>query len=91
MNETKNCPICSIEMMHWERYPNLVCERCESRATDAYGRRVKFFNKSLSGGFQAFYDDNDAEYKHQICYIDGIRCYAKEHRFGGIAVEKIAE
>jgi hypothetical protein len=89
MNETHSCPICSAEVYHWERYPNQVCERCQSKTADAYGRRLKFSNESLSGGLQAFYLDNGAEYTRQICYIDSIKCFANEHRFGGIVVEVV--
>lgn len=87
MNQTHDCPICAAQVRHWERYPNQVCERCANKASDAYGRRLKFYNESLSGGFRAVYLDNGAEYKHQICYIDGRKCFANEHRFGGIVVE----
>lgn len=87
MNETHDCPICSAKVTHFERYPKQVCDNCKNRACDAYGRRLRFENESLSGGFRAVYLDNGAEYPHQICYIDGKRCFANEHRFGGIVVE----
>lgn len=87
MNKTHDCPLCSTKVTHFERHPKQVCDNCKNRACDAYGRRLKFQNKNLSGGFQAFYLDNGAEYKHQICYIDGKRCFAAEHRFGGIVIE----
>ncbi|MEO6588667.1 MAG: hypothetical protein ABIP06_05010 [Pyrinomonadaceae bacterium] len=89
MNETHECPICAAEVIHQERYPNQVCRRCQSKTSNAYGRRLKFLNAGLSGGLQAEYLDNGAEYKHQICYIDGRKCFAKEHRFGGIVVEVV--
>ena len=89
MTETHDCPICSAEVGHWERHPNQVCERCTNKTSDAYGRRLQFSNESLSGGFKAFYRDNGAEYNHQICYIDGRKCFANEHRFGGIVVEVV--
>jgi len=84
---TTNCPICAAEIIFWERYPNQVCESCQSRTADAYGRRLRFSNRGLSGGFQAFYMDNGAEYQRRICYIDGRKCFVNEHRFGGIVVE----
>lgn len=89
MNQTHDCPICSSEVRHLERYPNQVCERCQSKTSDAYGRRLVFSNVDGSGGFIAFYRDNSAEYSHQICYIDGRKCFANEHRFGGIVVEVV--
>ncbi len=91
MIETHDCPICSAQVKHWERYPNQVCERCQSRTSDAYGRRLKFFNTVLSGGLEACYLDTGAEYNRQMCYIDGRKCFAGEHRFGGIVVEVVKE
>ncbi len=89
MDETHDCPICSAQVKHWERYPRQVCERCTSKTADAYGRRLRFTNAGLSGGLHTFYLDNGAEYSHQICYIDGRKCFAGEHRFGGIVIEAI--
>jgi len=89
MNETHDCPICGEKVGHWERYPKQVCERCQTKASDAYGRRLQFSNEGFSGGFKAFYRDNGAEYHQQICYIDGRKCFANEHRFGGVVVEVV--
>jgi hypothetical protein len=89
MSETHNCPICQTEVYHWERYPNQVCERCKNKASDAYGRRLQFSNESLSGGFAAFYRGTEEKYTGNLCYIDGVRCYANEHRFGGIVIETV--
>ncbi len=91
MDETHDCPICSARVKHWERYPKQVCERCASKTADAYGRRLRFSNVDMSGGFRAFYLDNGAEYSHQICYIDGRKCFIGEHRFGGIVVEVVKD
>ncbi len=89
MNETHDCPICAARVEHRERYPNQVCEKCANKISDAYGRRLKFSNVGLSGGLQANYLDSGAEYKQQICYIDGRKCCVGEHRFGGIVVEVV--
>jgi hypothetical protein len=89
MNETHSCPICSTEVNHWERYPNQVCERCKDKASDAYGRRLEFSNEDSTGGFITVYRGTDEKYSSNLCYIDGKRCYANEHRFGGIVVEVV--
>jgi hypothetical protein len=89
MKEKHKCPICSVEFYNLERYPNQVCERCLSKASDAYGRRLVFSNENLSGGFQAFYRGTNERYEKHICYIDSVRCYANEHRFGGIVIEVV--
>jgi len=41
----------------------------------------------MSGGFQAIVADTEEEYPSHICYIEGIKCWADEARFGGIAIE----
>lgn len=83
------CPICAKEMTLWERYPNRVCEICQNRTSDAYGRRLQFSMDDLSGRFRAFYRDNGAEYHHQICYVDGRKCFAGEHRLGGVIIQVV--
>lgn len=89
MEKVHDCPICGEEVVHLERYPEQVCEKCTKKTADAYGRRLKFFNERLSGGLQAVYLENGAEYNRQLCYIDGIKCFVNEHRFGGIVVEVV--
>lgn len=89
--EIHDCPICGEKVPHWERYPRQVCTNCMNKASDAYGRRLQFFNESAGGGFKAFYRDNGAEYNRNICYIDGRKCFANEHRFGGIVVEVVID
>jgi hypothetical protein len=89
MENTHNCPICAALVGHLERYPNQVCEYCASKVSDAYGRRLEFSNEDLSGGFVAVYRGTVEKYESNLCYIDGVRCYANEHRFGGIVVEVV--
>lgn len=87
--ETYACPICNTPLEPWTRYPNYVCEPCMKKATDEAGRKLRFYNLGMDGGYGASYVDNDEVYNSHFCYIDGIKCYADEHRFGGIVVEKL--
>ena len=87
--ETQKCPICQVEVQKWERYPNYLCASCASRACDAEKRSLKFYNESMSGGFLAFYADTDEKYDSHICYIDEVKCWADEHRFGGIVIQPL--
>lgn len=89
MNETHDCPICSAKVVHQERCPNQVCERCQSKTADAYGRRLRFSVADSAGGLRAVYLDNGEEYTRRLCYIDGRKCFVGEHRFGGIVVETV--
>lgn len=81
------CPICKKEVDFNPRYPKYVCKDCFSKATDIHGKKLTFFNTSISGGFEAVYKDSNEEYKSNICYINGIKCKAVESRFGGIIIE----
>ena len=92
-----NCPICDAEMRYWERYPALICNDCDLKTVDKDGRPLMFENESLSGGCEAIYADTGEPYSKYIdardpfngyeCYVDGYRCKATEHRFGGVAIE----
>ncbi len=58
---------------------------------DEAGRPLEFFNLTLTGGFVAAYLDTgerlDTPDGAQLCLIDGVRCRAREARFGGIVVQ----
>ena len=62
-------------------------------ASDESGRVLQFFNPSLGGGFIAYYADSYQTETHpgHICFIDDIRCYADEARFGGIVIEPLTD
>ena len=65
------------------------------RAVDEAGRRLTFFNTSLLGGFGAGYAETGErvlpESDEQTCFIDGVRCLAREARFGGIVVQPVPD
>jgi hypothetical protein len=87
------CPICGTPRPHSPRYPDHVCAACVERAVDDDGRRLTFFNTSLLGGFGAGYPETGErvlpELDEQECLIDGVRCVAREARFGGIVVRPV--
>ena len=87
--ETSLCPICQNSMIYTSRYPDEICKNCVGRATDGHGRYLKFYNRTISKGYIAFYADADGreEYYSSVCYVSRQRCEAKEARFGGIVVE----
>jgi len=83
------CPICGSSIPTSPRYPTAVCPECAGRAVDERGRPLRFYNRSLSGGFQAVYADTGEERIGHECWIDGVRCRADEHRLGGIVVHPL--
>ncbi len=86
-----HCPVCGREQPPVPRYPRYLCRDCVARACTAGGRPLAFFNTSLSGGFVARYADTDElaaeETVTHLVYVDGIRCWADEARFGGIVLQ----
>ncbi len=91
MTETQKCPICSAEVNFSARYPKYVCSDCYQKAVDENNRPLDFYNQDLSGGFLAFYADTNEKYESHICYIDNIKCWANEARFGGIVIQTYEE
>ncbi len=88
---TQTCPICNITLEPSSRYPKYVCSNCRKKATDINGRKLLFYNISLSGGYIAYYaDSNDKEeYESHDCYIDTIKCRADEAYLGGIVIQPV--
>lgn len=58
-------------------------------ATSEDGRQLLFFNLGFFGGYGARYKDSGEKYLSHICFINGVKCYADEARFGGIVIEVI--
>ncbi|MBW4573907.1 MAG: hypothetical protein KME08_01330 [Aphanothece sp. CMT-3BRIN-NPC111] len=83
------CPICNTLVEHYSRYPKYVCGERYRKATDINGRKLQFYNASISGGYIAYYADSNEkeEYGSHDCYIDGIKCRAGEAKLGGIVIE----
>lgn len=82
----KTCPICEKVMIYYyERYPNMICQECIEQAVNKNGENIKFYNKDHNGGFISVVNDTIGE-EHE-CYINNIKCYADEARFGGIVVQ----
>ncbi|MEH2195499.1 MAG: hypothetical protein V7K98_23060 [Nostoc sp.] len=85
------CPICSIPTRYFARYTRAVCDNCYSKACDVQGRKLSFFNTSMSGGFEAIVTETKEKYESHICYIAGVKCWAEEARFGGIVIEMMID
>lgn len=85
------CPLCGVAMTFNPRYPRAVCFECASRASDAKGRALDFFNADFGGGFVAAYRDGGERYDSHECFVDSRACRADEARFGGIVVELCEE
>ena len=82
------CKICDAEIIDNPRYPNMVCSACHSLITDENNIQIEFFNESMSGGVIGVYKETGEPYNSTECFINNIKCKAKEGRFGGIVIEK---
>ncbi|MBE9506929.1 MAG: hypothetical protein IMY86_02680 [Chloroflexi bacterium] len=93
-SEYHPCPICATPVLTNARYPTAVCPACVKRAVDEHNRPLRFYNRSLSGGFQAICactgdaDTGEERVGHE-CWIDGVRCWADEAHLGGIVVYRL--
>ena len=83
--KNKNCPICDKNMLDFERYPKMICNKCVELATTENGESIKFYNVDPTGGFISFVNDIKGE-DHE-CFINNKKCYADEARFGGIVIQ----
>ena len=80
------CPNCMSKVMFFPMFSTAICGNCSSQTTDEDGRRVSFSNVSMSGGCQGYYVDTREKYDYHYCYIGERKFYAKEMKFGGIAI-----
>ena len=83
--KNKNCPVCNKNMLHFERYPNMICNECVEITVNKNNESIKFYNIDHTGGFISIV--NDIKGKEHECYVNNHKCYADEARFGGIVVQ----
>ena len=98
-NIIHKCPICLDIMDYYTaRYPKMICGKCANgdngKILDSFGNEVSFSNIDIYGGFASHHkiNNNDNELVHKnehICWINTIKCYANEARFGGIVIQTI--
>jgi hypothetical protein len=89
MNQEKlqACPICSVQQTAVPRYPHYLCQECAALAKDEAGNPLQFFNESAGGGFIARYAGSGKPRNSHVCFVNGVRCWADEARFGGIVLQ----
>ena len=85
----KECPICSKNMRQSQRYPNCICPDCYQLTVTDKGETITFINEDIWGGFKSIVNNKQGEI-HE-CYVNNIKCYADEARFGGIVISKIMD
>lgn len=83
---TQCCPVCECELRPNPRYPDHLCRDCAAKAVAPDGRALKFGNVSFSGGFIAHFADTGEVHDSNLCFVEGVQCWAKGAYFGGIVV-----
>ena len=102
-NIIHKCPICLDIMDYYtSRYPKMICGKCANgdngKILDSLCNEVSFSNIDIFGGFISHHkinnynnDNNNnneiVQKKEHICWINTIKCYANEARFGGIVIQ----
>lgn len=86
-NSNDMCPICSMKKSFDARYPNAVCNLCSIKTTTKEGHLIDYYNTSPFGGFEGKNTHTGEKTTDHICYINNMRCYADEARFGGIVIQ----
>ena len=83
MNYT-NCPLCKTDIIKSSRYPKRLCCECSEKTYTEKDEKIDFYNDGLEGGFYSLLNNVKGEI-HE-CYVNNIKCYADEGRFGGIII-----
>ncbi|MCZ8319401.1 MAG: hypothetical protein ACK5S2_04010 [Lysobacteraceae bacterium] len=86
----QHCPVCQNSITPVARYPNYVCAECATLAESADGRLVEITNADIWGGIQLRYRDTGEPHEETQVFIRGIKCEAREARFGGVVIQALA-
>lgn len=85
------CPICGGPGRESQSYPAAMCRDCEGRLVDWTGRPVRVGNSSFIGtGTEVWNGEESIVDEDTPIFVDGICCWAREVRWGGIAVQPVA-
>jgi len=86
-NKNKDCPICGTNMLNFARYPNSICSECCDQTVTEKNDKIEFYNDDHTGGFISVV--NNVKGSIHECYVNNIKCYADEARFGGIVISVV--
>lgn len=95
-NMEKQCPLCLDTMIYFTpRYPQMICQKCSNgdngTIVDSSGNKVSFYNADIYGGFISIHIINNEKVTKEdhVCFINNIKCFATDARFGGIVIQKM--
>lgn len=78
------CHVCRVAA---PESPFYICEKCrEYPVLNSDGDEMVYYNKSVTGGFEAKNKRTSEISEDHVCYINGVKCWADEYRFGGVMI-----
>ena len=89
--ENQPCGICKEDTIKCLQHPKYVCRKCLRiyPILNEKGLEVEFYNVSWIGGFTCKIKETNETSKEHICYINNVKCWADEYRYGGIMIKVI--
>lgn len=85
------CPVCGGEGRGSISYPAAICRDCEASLVDWAGQPVDVTSTSFLGtGIQISNGEDVVVDDDTPIFVDGIACWAREARFGGVVVQPVA-
>lgn len=76
-SNTQLCPICKSSVKKISRYPDYVCDTCQTRMVDANHQTISFSNVDMN---------SEEVTPNSRAFIDGIEVYAATAHFGGVVI-----
>jgi len=88
-----DCPVCGLPTLGGPRYARALCDECNGKTICVHGRRVKGYNTSLGGGFEAAHVNDESVCADTTangrCWVEGLACDMGEAKFGGVYVQAL--
>lgn len=89
MEKEQQCPICFKNIPECSRHIRYICRTCLETypKLNEKGEEVEFFNQGWFGGFICKIKETGETNEDHVCFINNVKCWADEYRFGGIVIE----
>ncbi|HEX8466102.1 MAG TPA: hypothetical protein VF627_15930 [Abditibacterium sp.] len=91
ITDSHHCPICQTPKPEDKRYPDYVCNLCNSQIEDEVGRALSITNKDAWDGLVITYAETGEERESRECYVQGVRCWASQAHLGGVVIQPFDE
>ena len=82
-----HCPVCGAAKRENARYPRYLCRTCAAKVGDESERRLEITNVNSDDGIRIAYADSGEERISRDCFVQGVRCWARESHTGGVVIQ----